>query len=354
MCLYPRLIDNPKYKINKKNGGEIPHMKDQRIKLVPIGCGKCLECTRQKTRSWQIRLLEEVKGNKLPAYFITFTFSNEEYRKLNNEIKGVYGYDRDNEIAVLAIRRFLENWRSKHKKSVRHWLVTELGGNGTENIHIHGIIWTDKGADEIKKFWKYGFSDTGKYVSEKTVNYIVKYIGKTDEKHKEYKPKICTSAGIGKAYTEKIGAKKHQYIKGKTREEYVNQQGHKMNLPIYYKNKLYTEDERERLWIEKLDKKIRYVDGIAYDISKTEEHYYKALKLAQLKNKQLGYGSDENTWERKKYENERRNLLTLKRITKKLQADLNDNDKKLLEKESQNREKILNEHIKNFDKNKVF
>ena len=35
------------------------------------------------------------------------------------------------------------------QKSVRHWLITELGHNGTENIHLHGIIWTNKNIEAI-------------------------------------------------------------------------------------------------------------------------------------------------------------------------------------------------------------
>ena len=50
MCLYPTLIDNPKYKSNKKNGGVIPHCTDDRIKLVPIGCGYCEECRKKEWR----------------------------------------------------------------------------------------------------------------------------------------------------------------------------------------------------------------------------------------------------------------------------------------------------------------
>ena len=48
MCLYPRLIKNPKYKPNKKNGGQVPPILDSRVLAVPIGCGKCLECKKQK------------------------------------------------------------------------------------------------------------------------------------------------------------------------------------------------------------------------------------------------------------------------------------------------------------------
>ena len=47
MCLYPKLIDNPKYKSTKKNGGEIPPILDERVRKVPIGCKKCIECKRK-------------------------------------------------------------------------------------------------------------------------------------------------------------------------------------------------------------------------------------------------------------------------------------------------------------------
>ena len=48
MCLYPTLIDNPKYRSNKKNGGVVPLCFDERIKKVPIGCGYCEECRKKK------------------------------------------------------------------------------------------------------------------------------------------------------------------------------------------------------------------------------------------------------------------------------------------------------------------
>ena len=61
MCLYPKLIYNKKYTANKKNGGKIPPVSDERTRYVPVGCGKCIECMKQKKREWQVRLLEEIK-----------------------------------------------------------------------------------------------------------------------------------------------------------------------------------------------------------------------------------------------------------------------------------------------------
>lgn len=321
MCLYPKLVKNRKYTSNKKNGGIIPPLpliefngkmiNDERVTLVPVGCGKCMECMKKKSREWQVRLLEEIRHNNT-GHFITFTFSNEEYRKLAKGIK-LEGYELDNEIAKIATRKFLERWRRKYKKSVKHWLVTELGQNGTENIHLHGILWTDKTKEEINERWGYGYTWIGDYLSEATVNYITKYVTKTDIKHKEYKPIILTSAGIGKNYTNRYDAKNNKYKKNDTNEAYTNRQGFKLSLPIYYRNKLYTEEEREKLWIEKLNEKTRYVNGIKIDVSKNEDMYYRILEKARELNKRLGYGDDKINWERKTYELERRLINQEKR-----------------------------------------
>ena len=65
MCLYPKLIKNKKYTITKKNGGQVPSVTDNRVLLVPVGCGKCIECRKQRSRNWQVRLKEEIKINKM-------------------------------------------------------------------------------------------------------------------------------------------------------------------------------------------------------------------------------------------------------------------------------------------------
>ena len=81
MCLYPQLISNPKYRANKKNGYNPPTVTDERVKYVPIGCQQCIECRKQKARSWQTRLLEDIKDHT-NGKFITLTFSNEKIKKL--------------------------------------------------------------------------------------------------------------------------------------------------------------------------------------------------------------------------------------------------------------------------------
>lgn len=319
MCLYPKLIKNRRYIANKKNGGIIPAVPDIRVLAVPIGCGRCMECRRQEARKWQIRLLEDIRHRK-DGVMVTLTFSDESIKELTEAIEKkqgykLTGYELDNEIATIAMHRFRERWRKEYGKSIRHWAITELGHKGTENIHMHGILWTKEDVKTITRIWGYGFVWCGDYVSERTVNYNIKYVHKQDADHKEYKPKVLTSAGIGAGYTERLDAELNKYNEnGETKETYTTRTGHTVGLPVYYRNKIYTEEEKEKLWIKKLDENVRWVDKRKIDISTGTDEYYKALEEARAKNERLGYQTDKRDWDRKKYEEERRMLLTRTRI----------------------------------------
>lgn len=327
MCLYPKFIFNKKYTNTKKNGGIIPPISDIRTLYIPVGCQKCIECRKQKAREWQVRLLEDIKHNK-NGKFITLTFSNESIAKISKEIPiNIEGYTRDNAIAKWAVRHWLERWRKEHKKSIRHWLITELGHKGTENVHLHGIIWTNNNLKEIEDTWQYGFMWKGKekrgkgglieytnYVNEKTVNYITKYVTKIDNLHTYYKPIVLTSPGIGALYTEGLNAIKNKYNGEETNELYRTRTGHKIGLPVYWRNKIYTEEEKEKLWIIKLNKEERWVRGEKYDVSKGINEYVKAVNWHRQINKELGYGDGMIDYDIKQYEEQLRTLKLLQRI----------------------------------------
>ncbi|AXH73651.1 MAG: replication initiator protein [Microviridae sp.] len=326
MCLYPKLIINRKYLPNKKNKGKIPDITDPRVKYVPIGCGKCMECMKQKSMKWSIRLQEEIRHKK-DGNFVTLSFSEESLNELDSEVQRINkaehenvnkqtdrntkyieieGYELENKMATLAVRRFLERWRKENKTSVRHWLVTELGHNNTERIHIHGIIFGDR--KQIQKHWKYGNIWIGDYVNEQTVNYIVKYVNKQDTDHKYYNPIILCSSGIGNKYTERQDSKLNKYQGSDTKETYTTRQGKKIALPTYYRNKIYSDEEREKLWLNTLDKETRYINGIKIDVSKGEEDYENTLKYQRELNKKLGYGSRDINEKDKEYERQQRNI----------------------------------------------
>lgn len=302
MCLYPKLIENPKYKPSKRNGGNPVPCTDERKRFVPIGCGKCIECLKQKALGWSIRLNEELKVNNF-AYFVTFTFAPQELMKLRKELH----LRECNAVAGKAIRRFLERWRKKYKKSLKHWFITELGHEGTERIHLHGIIFSNFEITQqtLADFWKYGNVDVGDYCNLQTINYIVKYVHKIDNDHKGFYGEIFCSAGIGRNYIDRTITKQiHRYREGKTIEYYRMPNGGKVALPIYYRNHLFTEDQREELWVKRIEEKKRYVLGTEIENINThegEQRYLRVLKKAQEKNRDAGFGDDSKQWKKKAY-----------------------------------------------------
>lgn len=330
MCLYPRLIENKRYTPNKKNGGVIPAVYDKRALAVPAKCGHCMECRKAKAREWTVRLSEDIRVHK-GAQMITLTFSTESLLKLaedwrirkdrktgqiyKEQIKDLKGYDRDNAIATRAVRLFTERWRKEHKTTIRHWLVTELGHQNTEHIHLHGIVWGNP--IEVERIWQYGWVYKGElvnnkyqnYVNGRTIGYTVKYISKMDLIHQTYNPIILASKGIGADYVkQKRIEQKFNYEE--TRDHYRTESGHKVGLPTYWRNKIYTDEEREAMWMNKLDKNIRWVDGQKIDLNRVNENeYYKTLIEAQNKSKKLGYRDGTKKWKREVYERERRELI---------------------------------------------
>lgn len=316
MCLYPRIIKNPKYKPNKKNGGVVPEVSDPRELSIPIGCGVCVECLRQKGNWWYVRLAEEInnleKGQK--AYMVTLTFDEE---SIDHLIEAA-GENEGNKIATLAIRRFLERWRKKYKRSVKHWFITEHGHVNTERIHIHGIIITDVDIEEgmtkiekrknrrnrtslLARIWQYGLVHIGKYVNESTSRYITKYCTKRDYDHPGYVAKTLCSPGIGAAYHKsELAKKRHQFRGEKTLTKYKSRSGHEWGIPTYYRRRLWNEYERTYLWLSLLNKQERWVLGVRIDVSKGEEEYYKRLMWAQKKNTEWGYDSP-TLWEKTQY-----------------------------------------------------
>lgn len=309
MCLFPKLILNKKYLPNKKNNFNPPKCNDLRVKYVPIGCGKCIECLKQKARGWQIRLIEELKLCK--GQYVTLTFSNDSLKKLCSK----YNLIESNAVATKAVRLFLERYRKKYKKSCKHWFVTELGHDNSERIHLHGIIFVDDVSD-LEELWKYGHIRIGEYCNEKTINYIIKYIHKIDDDHKNFVPIVLCSSGLGKNYINDFTKNIHKFETDNfddTIEFYRLPNGQKVNLPIYYRNHFFSEKEREKLWCSKIDKGTRYVLGteIKIDSTKGQQQYMRILKKAQETNKELGFGDDSKTWQKMPYN------ITLRMLNKK-------------------------------------
>lgn len=296
MCLYTVYRENKAFQANKKNGGIIPHCDNEKKRLVPISCGNCIDCRKKKAREWKVRLLEYIKENK-GGNFITLTFNTIEYEKLRNEVlkKEVYEneYKLDNDICAKAVRRYTDLYRKNENHTLKHFLITEIGGKNYENIHIHGIIWGNKDA---LKHWKFGYTwDSNKKkgsVGEKTINYITKYIFKIDQKHKGFKPKIFASKGIGANYKNKI----NNFDGINTDQTYILKSGKKIALPHYIRMKTYSDEERQALWNYRLNENVMYLNGKKFNMNnkKEVEEFEKVREEKRLYSIKHGFGSGKN------------------------------------------------------------
>lgn len=291
MCVRTKFILNPKYKPSKKNNYNPPKCTDKRLLYVPVSCGRCIECRAKKARDWCVRVAEEVKHNKENALFITLTFSDTALEQLSYDCVT----QSKNEIATLAVRRWLELIRAYKKKSIKHWCVTELTDEG--RIHIHGITW---GAtkEDIER-WRYGYIYIGEYVNERTAKYIVKYMTKINYSDKEFVGKVLCSPNIGIGYMyNEDEVSRHLYNENGTKEFYRYRDGRKIALPQYYRHKLYTEEEREKLWIEKQEQGFRWVRG--QKVSVDDEEEYNILMLQAQRDDERIRRIQEEEWERER------------------------------------------------------
>ena len=133
-----------------------------------------------------------------------------------------------------------------------------IRGEDYGRIHLHGIVWCPK---ERVKQWGYGYTYIGDYVNQKTIAYVTKYMLKICEKWPDFRGKVMCSAGIGSRYELSYNAKRNRYRGKETNETYKLEDGTELPLPKYYHDKIYTEEEREDLWIIKQERGYRYIAG---------------------------------------------------------------------------------------------
>lgn len=276
MCYFPIKVLNKRFVPTKKNGYNPPECPDERLRYITAECGHCFECRKKKRNMWRIRMKEQKKDTPTGVFF-TGTMSPKRY----DEIKKRYNIEDDNEIATKALRLFLERIRKETRKSIKHWVVTEKGHRNTRRIHIHGLFFDTIGIGKyklerlLKRNWIDGYSYNGYSTSEKCINYISKYMTKRDEANPEFVGKVLASPGLGMGYTERN--KRYHTYKGKdTNEKYVNYNGTTETLPRYYKEKLWTEEERQNLWIIKETNGIKWIGKQKFDTRSEEgERWYK-------------------------------------------------------------------------------
>lgn len=163
-----------------------------------------------------------------------------------------------------AVRLWLDRMRKYFGKQVRHFIVGEFGDK-THRFHYHGLLFNiplqlDK--DLLESLWGCGFAHIG-WCKDKTINYIVKYISKNDNKEvKKDIPRLIVSKGLGSRFADYA---KDEPIKTQLKPYIVYKQGAKVPLPKYLQDKIYDIDDKCQMVVNNLNKPFeRFVNGKVY------------------------------------------------------------------------------------------
>lgn len=220
-CLSPISIKNP-------NTG--------RFNTVP--CSRCAACIARKRSAWSFRLENELKHSQ-SAHFITLTYDDD------NLFTNDYG---NPSVSKSDVQLFLKRLRKHFPPIIRYYAVSEYGSK-THRPHYHIIMFNMVGdrefvQDTVLASWGKGNVDVGT-VTPASIAYVTKYVfqkGKHRDGENPVFALMSRKPGLGSKYIE-THRKWHQ--KDINRVYAVKEGGVKIALPRFYKDKIYTDMQKQ-------------------------------------------------------------------------------------------------------------
>lgn len=257
---------------------------------MKVPCGSCLYCLRFRQSSWVTRLVEELRQNLGTSYFVTLTYAPEytpvdketglmqvsksDLKKLNADLRsrfqqGFFTFDQQ-----LDIGRLKERIPLSPELRFKYYMTTEYGPNGGQP-HAHSVYY---GLPEdrylvsllFESVWKKGFCRVYD-ASPNTISYITKYLVNSkvcdsyDVRFQE-RPFSLMSKGLGLSYVDRMGAW-HRAEPGSRHNAVYH--GEKSLMPRYYREKIFTESQREILRREyerkreSIEEKVSQLDNVS-------------------------------------------------------------------------------------------
>lgn len=200
---------------------------------TPVPCGNCPECARAKLNAWLFRLQQEMKITTTPL-FITLTYNETTVPKTPTG---------QNTLKKSDVQDFLKRLRFHYskisKKQIRYFAVGEYGTN-TKRPHYHIVMLNMDTPKLIGETWHNGI-DLTLPLKGGGIPYVLKYLHKRKIKKSETDDRILEFSLMSK----KIGANFLTPARIKFHNQtpemcYIRtEDGIKMSLPKYYKDKLY-------------------------------------------------------------------------------------------------------------------
>lgn len=251
-----------------------PFMATDRNKdKIPVPCGKCPLCLKRRASAWSFRLMQEEKKSE-SAHFITMTYDTKHVPITRNGFM---------ELKKRDVQLFFKRLRKQHSSRIKYYAVGEYGGK-TMRPHYHLILFNAR-IDLIQPAWDLGEIHYGE-VTGASVGYTLKYMTKpsriplhhNDDRQREFS---LMSKGLGISYlTEEMIRWHREDIDNRM---YCNiEDGKKIAMPRYFKNKIYEEDERILIGKKLHDKRLEEMAKDPMDPRAKQQAIYAAFNKMYL------------------------------------------------------------------------
>lgn len=198
-------------------------------------CSKCPLCKERRLNAWAFRLAQHAKAAH-SLTFITLTYDTKTVPITNNGYLSLSSRD---------VQLFLKRLRKRNTDKISYYLAAEYGTK-TDRPHYHVILFNAE-INTINGAWGLGRIHYGD-VNPQTIRYTLKYISKKssvkasthDDRQREF---ARMSKRLGATYLTKAMIKWHKSDL-ENKMYCAIEDNKKIGMPRYYKDKIYTNDER--------------------------------------------------------------------------------------------------------------
>jgi len=218
---------------------DTPHLPEQK---TPVPCGRCAHCKKVRTDQWVFRLMEEDKVST-SSYFITLTYNTDHVPISENGFMTLCRKE-----GPKFWKRLREHASRKfpYAKPIKYYLCGEYGSQ-RKRPHYHAIVFNVPDPELFYDAWDKGKVDVGN-VAGASIAYTVGYLAKESKiplfERDDRVPEFSQmSKGLGKSYVDNM--RQVNYHKADyTRQFVVDHQNKKIPMPKYYKDIIYSDQER--------------------------------------------------------------------------------------------------------------
>lgn len=248
--------------------------------IVPVPCGKCPQCVYRRISSWSFRLMQEY-NQAVSAHFVTLTYDDATVPLSPSGLMTLR--KKDVQLHIKRLRKL-----QQHDEKIIYYCVGEYGSH-TYRPHYHMIIFNAM-LETHAASWQHGHLHYGN-VNSDSIAYCVAYFNKRPfndykDRQKEFS---LMSKGIGLSYiTPSIYDYHTSDVDNKA---FLTVDGYKQHMPRYYKNKLYTEEERKRLAFFAR----QHHEQRQYDLLQDPDYFLKELSQKQSQFNKFNYETNKRS-----------------------------------------------------------